>query len=411
LLPSSLRASAVLVAFVGAGLWALGRVGQYDSGPRAAILAVVIAVALVLVLLPARRPGQLTTATVLAVNNPPTGAIVAECRMTLVVTMAGRRQVQVKRVERELPAKWWPRPGDTLPVEASGGRRPRATVRWDLVDFGADDGAGPGLRVPTGHDSFAPGRRGPMPPPDAIVDYDPGGFDPSDFEPHDFEPPDFEPRASGPRDVGPIAEFDEAQFHEFLDPLAVSRVDLIAAPEPSYLVRRYLFPTERFRGEWRRHWIRPLKEITLITAFAVLLQSDIDFTGTPVDVAVPQIPQAELVSQVVWALLVAWRGAAWYQCRFVLTHKRIMLVKGVLRRRASSLPLSLAGSTHFKMSLLGRILSYGAIRFSGVPLLRPLWSVGDLPYATDLYLQIIEETFEPEASEARRRPARVDGRI
>ena len=25
--------------------------------------------------------------------------------------------------------------------------------------------------------------------------------------------------------------------------------------EPSSLVARYLFPTERYRGEWKRHWI------------------------------------------------------------------------------------------------------------------------------------------------------------
>ena len=25
--------------------------------------------------------------------------------------------------------------------------------------------------------------------------------------------------------------------------------------EPSTLVARYLFPTERYRGEWKRHWI------------------------------------------------------------------------------------------------------------------------------------------------------------
>ena len=25
--------------------------------------------------------------------------------------------------------------------------------------------------------------------------------------------------------------------------------------EPSPLVARYLFPTERYRGEWKRHWI------------------------------------------------------------------------------------------------------------------------------------------------------------
>jgi hypothetical protein len=34
--------------------------------------------------------------------------------------------------------------------------------------------------------------------------------------------------------------------------------------------------------------------------------------------------------------------------------------------------------------------------------------VPNLPNPTDLYLQVVEEMYEPEASEARRRPARVD---
>src|SRR5262245_4741430 len=41
------------------------------------------------------------------------------------------------------------------------------------------------------------------------------------------------------------------------------RVDLIATGQPSDLVRRYLFPTEKFRGEWRRHWIHLVKRLSL----------------------------------------------------------------------------------------------------------------------------------------------------
>src|SRR5215472_15248458 len=41
------------------------------------------------------------------------------------------------------------------------------------------------------------------------------------------------------------------------------RVDLIATREPSDLVRRYLFPTEKFRGEWRRHWIQVARRLII----------------------------------------------------------------------------------------------------------------------------------------------------
>ena len=55
-----------------------------------------------------------------------------------------------------------------------------------------------------------------------------------------------------------IIEFDDVEFAALGDAQAgvgFDRVDLIATREPSDLVRRYLFPTEKFRGEWRRHWI------------------------------------------------------------------------------------------------------------------------------------------------------------
>ena len=37
-----------------------------------------------------------------------------------------------------------------------------------------------------------------------------------------------------------------------------------------------------------------------------------------------------------------------------------------------------------------------------------LRKVANLPNPTDLYLQVVEEMYEPEASEARRRPAKID---
>jgi hypothetical protein len=59
-------------------------------------------------------------------------------------------------------------------------------------------------------------------------------------------------------------------------------------------------------------------------------------------------------------------------------------------------------------SPLGTMLGYGAFRFNNVPVLRPLWRVADLPRPRDLYLQIVGETFEPEAAEARGLPVLME---
>src|SRR5215510_3500794 len=37
----------------------------------------------------------------------------------------------------------------------------------------------------------------------------------------------------------------------------------IPEQEPSDLVRRYLFPTEKFRGEWRRHWVHLARNLAI----------------------------------------------------------------------------------------------------------------------------------------------------
>jgi hypothetical protein len=40
--------------------------------------------------------------------------------------------------------------------------------------------------------------------------------------------------------------------------------------EASNLVARFLYPTERYRGEWRRHWVHPVKAWLVATVYAGL---------------------------------------------------------------------------------------------------------------------------------------------
>ena len=95
------------------------------------------------------------------------------------------------------------------------------------------------------------------------------------------------------------------------------RVDLIATREPSDLVRRYLFPTEKFRGEWRRHWIQLVKRMSIGVIATLILGYLAGF------VASKQQPTVLTALVIIWLLImgwVLWDVAEWYYDRFVLTN-------------------------------------------------------------------------------------------
>jgi uncharacterized membrane protein YdbT with pleckstrin-like domain len=105
---------------------------------------------------------------------------------------------------------------------------------------------------------------------------------------------------------------------------------------------------------------------------------------------------------------VLWDVAAWYYDRFILTNKRVMLIEGIVARKVAMMPLSRVTDMKYTQSPLGRVLGYGTFEIESAGQDQALRNVPNLPNPTDLYLQVVEEMYEPEASEARRRPARVD---
>src|SRR5262245_49196309 len=101
-------------------------------------------------------------------------------------------------------------------------------------------------------------------------------------------------------------------------------------PEPSNQVLRALFRTERFRGEWRPHWIRLAREIGLGCGVGVLAG------------AVRRAQTGRPATLPVWAGVLAWsawRTAAWHRNRLVLTNHRLIVATGVFRRTVAQAPL------------------------------------------------------------------------
>lgn len=175
-----------------------------------------------------------------------------------------------------------------------------------------------------------------------------------------------------------------------------SRRILPLEDEPTRGVARYLFPTERFRGEWRRHWIHPVKRIAIVISYAVL------GVWAVTERIKPQYRTWAIVAVVALAvLLTAHRVLAWYVGRFVVTNKRLMVTEGVFFRRVGMMPLLRVVDMRYNQTPAGRLLNYGTFELESAGRRNTLRQIVELPNPNELYLRIIEEMYEPEAVEAR----------
>lgn len=168
--------------------------------------------------------------------------------------------------------------------------------------------------------------------------------------------------------------------------------------EPSRLIAKYLFPTEKFRGEWKRHWIQIVRELSIATVATVLMGY---LTGIAAKYDYPGFVTAVIIIWGAAMVYVSWRIADWYVDRFILTNKRVMVVKGLVTRNVGMMPLTRVTDMKYLQSPLGRILNYGTFELESAGQDQALSKVKNLPGPNELYLRIVEEMYEPEAVEAR----------
>jgi uncharacterized membrane protein YdbT with pleckstrin-like domain len=164
------------------------------------------------------------------------------------------------------------------------------------------------------------------------------------------------------------------------------------------MVARYLFPTERYRGEWKRHWVHLTNPLS-IGVFATFALGYLSGFLAKQDVA-----SLWVVAMVIWALVmswVAWTVADWYFDRFILTNKRLMLVNGLITRKVAMMPLLKVTDMKYEQSPLGRMLNYGTFVLESAGQDQALSKVDHMPNPNELYLRIVEEMYEPAAVEAR----------
>jgi membrane protein YdbS with pleckstrin-like domain len=240
-----------------------------------------------------------------------------------------------------------------------------------------------------------------MPPRDS----DPRGYRRGDDDPDDGDSA-ARRRAYGGQDDSQTEEIPrEPVYEDEIAPLHYDASGLLrpgrilqVEEEPSTLVARYLFPTEKFRGEWRKHWTY------LFDQFAYGAVATFIFGWLWGFLVKHRAGTATSVVIIVWVLVmtfISFRVADWYFDRFILTNKRIMAVKGMVSRTVAMMPLLRVTDMKYEQSALGRLFNYGTFVLESAGQEQALREVKHLPNPNELYLRIVEEMYEPEAVEAK----------
>ena len=181
-------------------------------------------------------------------------------------------------------------------------------------------------------------------------------------------------------------------------PLGPRRV-LPLEDEPTPLVARYLFPTERYRGEWKRHWIHLTTPLLIGVATTFVLGYLSGYLARQ-NVSAGLTTAAVLIWLAVMGW-VAWKVGDWFFDRFILTNKRVMVVNGIITRRVAMMPLLRVTDMKYEQSPLGRALNYGTFVLESAGQEQALREIKHLPNPNELYLRVVEEMYEPQAVEAR----------
>lgn len=204
-----------------------------------------------------------------------------------------------------------------------------------------------------------------------------------------------------PRPEEPLPEISEEELaglrSDSVLPSGPRRV-LPLEDEPTALVARYLFPTERYRGEWKRHKIYLAVPVLVGVAATFILGYLAGFLAGQGGGGLTTVAVLLWLGVMGW---VAWRVADWFFDRFILTNKRVMVVKGIITRQVAMMPLVRVTDMKYEQSPLGRTLNYGTFVLESAGQDQALREIKYLPNPNELYLRVVEEMYEPQAVEAR----------
>ncbi|GAB3219867.1 hypothetical protein GCM10027447_03530 [Glycomyces halotolerans] len=210
------------------------------------------------------------------------------------------------------------------------------------------------------------------------------------------------PTEAGSAPAAAAADIDGVRFDDSPAGGLFAGIKSPAVPDvPSPISARYLFPTEKYRGEWRRHWIHlmPWYIVGTLATFIMGFASGLfmKWESTSRDTGLT-------ITIIVWLVIlgfVGWKILDWYMDRFILTNKRIMLIQGVITRSVAMMPLGRVTDMKYAQTPMGRMLNYGEFIIESAGQDQALRNIPHLPNPNELYLQMCEEMYEPEAVDER----------
>ena len=109
-----------------------------------------------------------------------------------------------------------------------------------------------------------------------------------------------------------------------------------------------------------------------------------------------------LVIWLAWLVLVIIlliRVYEWLDNYFVVTSKRLILVKGILTRNINMMPLGKVTDMTFRRSAMGQILGYGEFIVESAGQNQALQRVDHLPYPEQLYLEVCAVLFDKDSDD------------
>jgi membrane protein YdbS with pleckstrin-like domain len=148
-------------------------------------------------------------------------------------------------------------------------------------------------------------------------------------------------------------------------------------------VNRYLLPQERQVISVHEHpavLIKPIFLVLLGLAIAGWLSTVAHSNET-----------ALLIIWLLWLVLLLWFAGKvldWSLNYFVITTKRMLLLRGVLIRKVNMMPLTKVTDMSFQRSAIGRVLGYGEFIVESAGQDQALRIVDYLPYPEQLYLEV-----------------------
>lgn len=163
--------------------------------------------------------------------------------------------------------------------------------------------------------------------------------------------------------------------------------------KPSPSAARLLLGPERFRGEWRLHWIFLVKRISLIVLYVVLATLAVRNWINP-----RYVGWFELVVIAGGLAVALQRCLHWYNSRLVLTSERLILVRGMTSQRISMIKIQHLTGLQYTQTPLGRRLRYGSFRIESAGYRSALHRISELPNPGQLYRYLTEEINEVDSA-------------